>query len=228
MEQRCYRCGQTVEEGIPFCPHCSAPQIRVMIAEPAPAPALTADVVTPARGAELPASDTVPVLAVPMGWSDALRPCALAALVALLLVLLRLYPLVAMVCAGFLAVLFYRQRKPERLINAKVGARLGVLSGFLFFGVIALLLALASTAQDFRAKFSEQLLENAQQFAAAHPGYPEIQAAIEQLKTPEGMARTLVTVCILFFVFSLLLAAVGGALGGAILGRRDRSQGSSR
>ena len=38
MEQPCYKCGQTVEEGIPFCPHCSAPQIRVVVAEPAPPP----------------------------------------------------------------------------------------------------------------------------------------------------------------------------------------------
>jgi hypothetical protein len=223
MEQPCYRCGQTVDEGIPFCPHCSAPQIRVMIAEPVPAAAPMADVAVPAQAEALPASHTVPVLALPMSWSDALRPCALAALVALVLVFLRLYPFVAMGCAGFLAVLFYRQRKPDRLINPRVGARLGILSGFLFFGAIALLLTLISTGQDFRAKLSAQILESAQQFAAAHPGYPEVQAAIEQLKTPEGMVRTLVTGCILFLVFSLLLAAVGGALGGAILGRRDKT-----
>src|SRR5206468_6389886 len=107
MEQPCYKCGQTVEEGTPFCPHCSAPQIRVIIAEPPPLPLAFAAATTTHEATVLPASQTVPVLALPMQWSQAFRPCALAAVVASLLMSLGLNPFVAMFSVGFLAVVFY-------------------------------------------------------------------------------------------------------------------------
>src|SRR5437660_9980738 len=33
MEHPCHKCGQAVEDGIPFCSHCGAPQIRVAVAD---------------------------------------------------------------------------------------------------------------------------------------------------------------------------------------------------
>ena len=110
MEQPCYKCGQVVEEGVPFCPHCSAPQIRVVLAEPAPSPIFAA--VGPSQDtAAFPSAQIVPVLALPMQWAEAFRPCALAALVASLLMSMGLNPFVAMFSVGFLAVVFYRQRR---------------------------------------------------------------------------------------------------------------------
>ena len=97
-----------VEEGVAFCPQCSAPQIRVVIAEPVPAPLAFAAATASQDSEVLPASQTVPVLALPMQWSEALRPCALAALVATLLMFLGLNPFVAMFSGGFLSVLCYR------------------------------------------------------------------------------------------------------------------------
>jgi len=121
MEQPCYKCGQTVEEGIPFCPHCSAPQIRVVIAEPAPQPLAFSPASTTSRDSVvLPASQTVPVLALPMQWSQAFKPCALAALVASILMSLGLHPLVAMISVGFLAVVLYRQRQPGIMIKQRL------------------------------------------------------------------------------------------------------------
>src|SRR5579863_6810651 len=112
MERACYKCRQVVEEGMPFCPHCAAPQIRVVVSEPLPlSPAtVTTDSLS---AAILPASQTVPVLALPMQWSEAFRPCALAALVASLLMAMGLNPFVAMVSVGFLAVVFHRQGRRE-------------------------------------------------------------------------------------------------------------------
>src|ERR1700722_14404079 len=120
MEQPCYKCGQTVEQGIPFCPHCSVPQIRVVVEEPAVPeevgdPNGILDVVT------IPASQTVPVLALPMQWSQALRPCALSALIASLLMSLGLNPFVAMFSTGFLAVFFYRQSQRGIMIKTSSG-----------------------------------------------------------------------------------------------------------
>lgn len=222
MEQPCYKCGQAVEEGVPFCPHCMAPQIRVVVAEPVPQAAVSVPAAIPAA-AESSASPTVPLLALPMQWSQALRPCALAAVVASVLMSLGLNPYVSMFSVGFLGVIFYRQRRSGTVLNGFFGARLGALSGVFCFVITALLAALAATLPDFRAKFREQLLESAQKFAASHPGFPALQAQLEQLKTPEGLVQAIIVGSIVFFVLSVLLAGLGGALGGAILGRRDKS-----
>jgi hypothetical protein len=91
MEQPCYKCGQMVEEGRMFCPNCRAPQIRVLVAEPVAAASL-AQLTEPSNEDILPASQTVPVLALPVQWSHALKPCFLAALAASVLMLLGLHP----------------------------------------------------------------------------------------------------------------------------------------
>src|ERR1700728_4999346 len=142
MEQLCYKCRQTVEEGVPFCPHCSAPQIRVVLAEPVTPVAAAFSSAESQPSTVLPASQTLPVLALPMQWSQALKPCALAALVATLLMALGLNPFVAMLCVGFLAVVFYRQRRPEWRVKAASGARLGAISGILCFSFTSILIAL--------------------------------------------------------------------------------------
>ena len=211
-----------VEEGVAFCPQCSAPQIRVVIAEPVPAPLAFAAATASQDSEVLPASQTVPVLALPMQWSEALRPCALAALVATLLMFLGLNPFVAMFSGGFLSVLFYRQRRGS-MVKAGSGARLGALSGILCFGIMALLVALASSVSDLRTKIRDQVIENAQKWATSRPPDPQLQAALDQLKTPEGFFMALVVASIFAFLLSILLASLGGALGGAIFGRRDRT-----
>jgi hypothetical protein len=221
MENPCYKCGQTVEEGTPFCPHCSAPQIRVIVAEPAPPLAFAAAPSTDA--AALPASQTLPVLALPMQWSQALRPCALAALVAAMMIVLGLHPIVATLSVGFLAVFFYRQRRPGIVVKPATGARLGALGGILCVAILSLFAALAATSSDARIKFREQLVENAQKWVASRPPDPQIQAALDQLKTPQGLVMALIVACIVCFVLSILLSSLGGALGAAILGRRDKS-----
>lgn len=223
MEQACYKCGQTVEEGVAFCPHCSAPQIRVVIAEPAPPPLAFAGAAASQDPDALPASQTVPVLALPMQWSQALKPCALAALIASMLVLLGLYPAVAMLSAGFLAVVFYRQRRPGTPLRAFEGARLGVLAGIFCSSIISLFLAVAVTIPDVRAKMQDEAIQSEQKVAAWLPANPSIQASIDQLKTPRGFITTLIEASIAFFVLSTLLAGLGGALGGAVFRRRDKT-----
>src|SRR5208282_6050867 len=143
MEQPCYKCGQTVEEGVAFCPHCSAPQIRVVLAEPAPPPLASAGAATAQDSDELPASQTLPVLAIPIQWSQALKPCALAALVASVLMVLKLMaPIVAVVGAGFFAVVFYRRNCPGVTVGVGFGARLGALCSLFCSGMTAVLGAL--------------------------------------------------------------------------------------
>src|SRR5437899_8344105 len=119
MDHPCHKCGQTVEDGVPFCAHCAAPQIRVAIAEPLPAIMPSLDKGSPENvPVGLPAGPNATELAIAARWSQALRPCALAAVVALVLVGLRLYPVVAIFTAGLLAVAFYRQSNPGTVVKA--------------------------------------------------------------------------------------------------------------
>ncbi len=217
MEQPCYKCGQVVEQGIPFCPHCSAPQIRVVVAEPVPALAAAAEGGTTSQGA-LPASQTVPVLALPMSWSQALKPCALAVVVASLLMVLGLNSLVAMLSIGFLAVAFYRRRKPDASIRAIDGAGLGALGGILWFGMFLFLLTLLVVALREAPGLQDQLLQQLHQ-AASSPSASQIQEFLDHTKTASGLAGMVLSA----LVSALILGTLGGALGGAVFGRRDKS-----
>jgi hypothetical protein len=92
--------------------------------------------------------------------------------------LLGLNLLVALLSAGFLAVVFYRQRQDGVGIRAGSGARLGALSGLLYFGVLSLLGALAASLPDARTKIRGQIIENAHKWAASRPGDPQVQDAL--------------------------------------------------
>lgn len=219
MEQPCYKCGQTVEEGVAFCPHCAAPQIRVVVAEPAPQPLAFAS--GGQESGALAGSQTLPVLTLPTQWSQVLRACALAALIAFFLALFNVA--VAMLAAGILAVAFYRQHRPGIALRASDGAKLGALAGILCCCILSFVTAFAATVPDVRTKIQGQLIEDAQRAASWFPANPDIQASIDQLRTPRGFATALIEMCIALFLLSIVLGGLGGAVGGAILGRRGKS-----
>jgi hypothetical protein len=209
-----------VDEGTPFCPHCAAPQIRVVIAEPAPLPLAYAGA-TAQDSTVLPASQTVPVLALPMQWSQAFRPCALAAVVASLLMALGLNPFVAMVSVGFLAVVFYRQSQREILIKPAIGAGLGALAGLLWFAMSSILEALVVILFHKGPELSSELVKRIQQ-AASQTTDPQILAMFDRLKSPGGLEVLMLTGLVFAFLASIVLGGLGGLLGGALLGRRDK------
>jgi hypothetical protein len=216
MEQPCYKCGQLVEEGRPFCAHCAAPQIRVVIAEPVTA-AVTASLAEAAGPSQksdvLPASQTVPVLALPLQWSQALKPCALAALVASVLMSLGLHPFVAMFSVGFLAALLYRQRQPEVELKAWMGARLGALSGLLWFAASAILETAIVLALHKGPEIRKAMIDIVDQ-AASRTNDPQVLEVLNRLKAPDGLE--------FLMIVAIVLAAMGGAVAGMILGRRNK------
>jgi len=223
MEQPCYKCGQLLEEGRPFCPHCGAPQIRVVIAETVPAAKAFSNVEAGAQGeASLPAAETVPVLAVPVRWSQAFKPCILAAIVATLLMFLGLNALVGMLSAGFLAVVFYRGGRPGAVLRPGSGARLGTFSGLLAFAISAFMVALAAMVPDLRSKLQQQLIDNVQKVATSRPADPRFQILLEQLKTPEGFISVLIIAGVMLLIIALVLASFSGAVTAAMLSRRER------
>ena len=222
MEQSCYKCGRVIEEGRPFCPHCSAPQIRVVISEPIAAAPLAEVAAVPQLPAALPASQTVPVLAVPMHWSHAVRPCALAAFVGSLLMTLGLHPLVAMLVVGFLAVVFYRQGRPGVSLTTGAGAKLGALSGLLWFAMSSILEAGVVLVLHKGAEIRQSLLTSIDQFAS-RTSDPQALAVFDRFKTPDGIEFLMVAGLIVGFLASVALGALGGALGGSVLGRRHQN-----
>jgi len=221
MEQPCYKCGQAVDEGVPFCPHCAAPQIRVIIAEPALSPATASLALqgSPAAGDR----PLVPAIAVPMSWSLYAQPCALAALVAAVAMVLKLVvPVIAVFGAGFLAVAFYRRRAPETAIHAKGGARLGAVCGFLCFAMSTIFESAAVLVLHQGAEIRRIMVDAIQQTAARYPD-PQFQQTLDFMRSPGGMVFMMVFFLIFALAAFLVLGTLGGALGGAVFGRRDRT-----
>jgi hypothetical protein len=217
MDHQCYKCGQNIEDGKPFCPQCGAPQIRVAIAEAAVEPALGGDIAAPALGRELSLEASgVPATSLAR-WSQA-QPAALAAGVALLLTQLQLNPFVAALGTGFLAVVFARRRSAG--IRTMAGARLGALSGLLFFGMLIFFVTLAVAFSHTGGEVRSQLIDKFQQAVARYPG-PDVQPVLDFAKSPSGLAFLLGASLIFGFVAFIALGAIGGALGASFLGRRD-------
>jgi hypothetical protein len=222
MDQSCYKCGHVTEEGRVFCPHCRAPQIRVVISEAVAAagPVLQTAATAQASPA-LPASQTVPVLAVPMSWSQAIKPCALAAVLSTLLLLFRLYPIVVMFTAGFLAVLFYRQGRPGVVVKAGMGARLGALSGLLCFAMSSIIAAVGALVGNQGTQIRQWLITSIDQ-AAARTQDPQMLAVFERFKTPEGIEFLMVFLVVFGLVMTVAMSSISGALAAAIFGNSKK------
>jgi hypothetical protein len=215
MDQPCYKCRETLSEGIPFCPHCGAPQIRVLIAEP------QAEAMLPlaAGAAAVSAPPSSLHVEMPTLWSVGFRPCALAALTATLLMSLGLNPFVAMLAVGFLAVFLFRQRNSGTSIKVGLGVRLGAISGLLWFAMSSILEATAVLLLHEGGEIRGQLVEKINQ-VAAQTRDPQALAMFDRFKTPAGLEYLMVFGVIFAFLASIVLGAVGGALGGSLLGRR--------
>jgi hypothetical protein len=218
MDHSCYKCGHPVEDGKPFCAQCGAPQIRVPLPEAVPAAASVGASDLPIFSDAVRGSNAA-VLSPKVEWRTALRSCALAALIAALIMMFGMVPILAALGAGFLAVNFYRRSNPAWLLTPRSGARVGAVCGVLFFLMGAVFEALAVYVTHSQAQVREKMME-ALQTAAARSNDPQVQAAFDQLKTPEGIAFMLVLGMVVLFVVSIAAGGLAGALTGAFLGRR--------
>jgi hypothetical protein len=228
MEHACHQCGHSVEQGKPFCAQCGAPQIRVPIPEPT-VPAI-ATVSIPANDAPAFSLDPpivhpsvrIPGLAAAVDWPHALRTSAIAALISALVMSLGLMvPLLAALGAGFLSVSLYRRRSSPWAVTVRSGAQIGALCGLLFFGIASIFETIAIAVFHTGGQLRQKMLEALQQ-AATRSSDPQVQAAFDRLKTPEGLAVMLVLGLIVLFIISIVASSLAGALTGAVLGRRNR------
>jgi hypothetical protein len=227
MDHSCHKCGQSVEDGVPFCSHCGAPQIRVTVAEPVLVEPIEEESghALLATALHVPSNVSVSAgaLRLPVQWSRAMQPCALAALIAAVVMSTGLVALpLAVLGAGFLAVAFYLRRIPGTLVSAKEGARLGGISGLLCFGMWAILEALAVAVLHKGPEIRKLMLDAVEQQASRYSD-PQFQATLEFMRSPAGLTVMMVGTLIVAFLACVILASIGGALAGAFLGRRSRS-----
>ena len=233
MEHPCYRCQAQIEEGTAFCPHCGAPQIRVVPPEQAGSP----------PGGEIPGAFPLappplqppvwqpPGPAYPAGpppvrwdqaWPGALLTGAGAGLLSAI-------PMVSVGCclwllgAGALAVLLYQRRVPGVLVTPGMGMRLGALAGVFAFAVNAVVTTVSFLLFRTNADFRRSMQEQMEKQIASNPD-PKVQEMVqhmmEWMTTPQGSATLLVGVLLVLAVFFVLFCAAGGALGASMFGRR--------
>jgi hypothetical protein len=213
VEHPCYRCATAVEDGVAFCPQCSAPQIRV-------GGGTTTETMTVSETSRSDPSSSRSVLpAAPIYWPQALSSAARAGVIAAILMIIPLGASVGlgMLAAGFLSVLFYRRRVPNANPGPGTGARLGAVSGALAFAFFGLLTALFRAGSEFRSALGQAVEQ-----AAARNSDPQARQLFEYLKTPQGLDLVLIMGVIMMLIVFLMVSSLGGAIGAAMLHRKDR------
>ena len=212
MDHPCENCGAAVEDGRPFCPHCRAPQIHVQVA--------TAEEVGNLGGAiaSAPIPDISIERATTLGHALFDRGAGTRAAVkaGVVGIFLGMVPFLGVVLTGWLAVYFYRREKG--LVPATgIGSRLGGAAGVVAFAINSLLLVIRILLFHAQQEYIDGLLKLAQALGY-NSSDPDIQSIMHGLFTPSGLAMTL----LFGMIFSMLLAAAGGALASIALRHRTR------
>jgi hypothetical protein len=215
VEQACYKCGSVITEGIAFCPKCNAPQIRVAGRELQSAAASEI-------GGE-PLHQPVPApTATAIDWSVGLPAAAMAGLITSILIAIPLGAsfILGMLAAGFLAIVFYRRRVPAANLAPGKGARLGAVSGAISFGMFAIVTSIEMILLHSGDQLRARLLEALQQ-SASRTSDPQAQQVLDYFRTPPGLVLIMILGLIFMFLAFVVLSALGGAVGAALLRRKD-------
>jgi hypothetical protein len=214
VEHRCYQCGATVQDGVPFCLQCRAPQIRVGVIE-ATSTADAAGHIDAARisysGSPRPSK---------IEWAHALPSAFLGLLIASALSLILPGALaLGMLAAGFLSVYFYHRRNPFTGLTIALGARLGAISGFFGFGILAIASAVATSVFHSGGEIHGVMLKAVQQYISRNPD-PQVQQLLEFYNSRSGFVLMLTVGSIMIFILFLALSSMGGIIGAAVLRRK--------
>jgi hypothetical protein len=215
VDHSCEKCGAAVEDGRPFCPQCRAPQIHVQVAVPIGEAA--GEGLSGEAFARIPQNTNLDrPLALQQSLPDRGAATRAAVKAGVLGFFVGMIPLLGIVLTGSLAVYFYRREK-DLVPPAGIGSRLGGAAGIVSFGINSLLITVRLLAFHAQREYIETMLKVAQA-VGYNPADPEIQAVVHNLFTPSGLMLTF------FFgmIFTVALAALGGALAALVLRRRPR------
>ena len=228
MDHLCYKCQTSIDETLPFCPHCGAPQIRVASPE------------EDASQATSPVSpDAAPQILTPSAWTPGgpahLSPATIqwelawkgALLSGLAAAVLTAMPVMGLGCclwllgAGAFSVWLYQRRVPGTFVTPGMGMRIGAVSGAIGYVATTIwsVLRFAANSQEFRTAMQEQMDKS----LAANPD-PRAQEIMRQfignLNTPQGLATFFVLILVIMAVVFVIFSAAGGALGASMFARR--------
>jgi hypothetical protein len=224
VEHPCYKCQTSIDETLPFCPHCGAPQIRVSspdeeTGQPNPLTSDSPQVPGPATWAHAPAYHPQAVQ-----WDAAWKGAVLSGLFA---AVLSATPVISLGCclwllgAGALSVFFYQRRVPAALVTPGMGMRIGAVSGVVGFvaSTFWLVFQFARNSQEFRSALQEQMEKS----IGSNPD-PRAQDIMRQfmnnLNTPQGLATFFVLLLVIIAIAFVVFSAAGGAIGAAMFAKR--------
>ena len=227
MEHPCYKCQTSIDESLPFCPHCGAPQIRVSSPdEDASQQQLSSDATSqsiPPAGWAPGAPAYVPQSA-NIQWDLAWKGALLSGLAA---AVLTAAPVISLGCclwllgSGALAVFLYQRRVPGVFITSGMGMRIGALSGIIGFVATTVwsVFRFAANSGEFHTALQEQMDKS----ISANPD-PRAQELLRQfmntLNTPQGLATFFVFILVIMAIVFVVFGAAGGALGASMFARR--------
>jgi hypothetical protein len=221
-----------VEDGVPFCKHCGAPQIRVVGIEPQPAPAPEIHDSEPEHPILLPEL-LRPAQSSRIQWSQALPCAALGGAFSLLLVI----PLsmlgagspvgpfvvfgVAFLAGGAWAARLYTRKLKNASLSPGAGAQVGAASGgfgFLFLAVIVVAMAV------YRGDEMRRLMaDSAPQLISRGYDAEKLQQMLDILKTPSGLGFFVAFGLFALLVMFVIGSSIGGAWYGAWIRKRMRN-----
>jgi hypothetical protein len=231
VDHPCHQCNASVEEGVPFCPRCGAPQIRVTMPEgnepvTGPMPPGTPGDLQPPATPVFGKSGWQSAIPAPGGvqWRAATPGAALAGVAAGVLAVVP-YVSALMIFwfffAGGIAVLFYRRRTGEA-VGAKMGAKIGALTGLFAF----LLTAVANAAKlviNPNSMREDLKMSMAISLKNADPQSAKMMTTMyDYFMTASGLWVFLVLLLGMLFVFEMILTSGGGAALAAMSKRHNR------
>jgi hypothetical protein len=230
MEHPCHKCGANVEEGVPFCKHCGAPQIRVPAADAEPLPPPKPSESSPQVAPPSPEIFQIPQTTLrareqssQIVWAHALPRAAGAGVLCFLAIgpMAVLGPLAVgpvLMLGGAIAVMLYRRRLGNTLPTAGAGARIGAASGgfaFLFLGTITVA-TLVYRPNEIR----QALLDSLSQMATRGYDPQKAQQLRDLLNTSQGLMSLTIAGLLLVLLIFVAGAGIGGALYAAWVRRR--------
>jgi hypothetical protein len=121
-----------------------------------------------------------------------------------------------------LAVQLYCRKRPQHRISAGVGAGMGLLTGFfgfLMFSLVALPYSLWTMAYRPDPALIQQLHAQLDAAMRSNPS-PQGQQIAQYLLSPSGLIVIVIAGFVFLLILTLILSAIGGAIGAGLSSRR--------
>jgi len=120
---------------------------------------------------------------------------------------------------GLISVALYRRRNLGKDLNSGLGARLGLVSGAVGFGVFAVVRAMEMTVTHAGPELRAQVMKALEQRAAEYPA-AQAQQMMQYLQSAQGWALFVALLTIFTLLAFLLISTLGGVIGAVVLKRR--------